>query len=443
MRRKIALLLALLLCGGVFVLKAEPEVTLGTMLYSYNFFWVNSDFNKSTSDRDNFSYIHGDININVSFNKDVSIFVRLGAWGQFGQHPIYGVPADPAVKVLEGYLDVKNLLGPLGLRFGKWRFLYGDGLVAFDGGEDGTLGVQLYGDLSDKVSLDLFYRRLAEGGGIAQVYWAGVEREEVEDDLDVFGIYPTFKLGKKATLNLYAMLRRHKLTQEPYEGVEQPIWTGIRVEASPAKGLDIRAEYVKMMGKMDLKVSGVDQSYDFAGFALLAVASYKFTDKLNAGAAYMLFSGDDPDSSAYETYFSVTEGPFTYGFYKWWPGLGPAHLMTTGYGFSCIAPWNPTMTNLQVIDVFAGYATGDYSIRVDFWNYSRHRLEPDQSHKAMGNEISLFATYNLKNTVTVGAAVGYWMPGSHYKEDFGLGSNASGMLGGYLFFFKSFDIKLK
>jgi hypothetical protein len=401
--------------------KNKIKITGGAALYDYHIFWKNSDFNKTTNDKDDFDYMHLDFHLNADFGNGVSLFASLGTWGQFGQHPVWGVPEDPRATMLQGYINVDKLIGPFSVKLGKVKFLYGDGLVAFDGGEDGTLGANFY-TTGKTFDFDLFYKRPYQGGGIAEIYYNGTQtelnpRDEVESSIQIFGAYPTIKLsGGKYKVSPYIFYR--------WQDNDKPLYTGIRAEFAPTKSFSGKVEYVKMSGNKtgDLK---------YKGYGFLSGLQFSTKKGLFFGVNYNIFSGDDPNTNDYETYSGIIEGPFTNGFYKWWPGLGPAHLMTTGYGFSCIADWNATMTNLNVFDAYVGYSTDKYSLRATYWSYSRNKLQENQTYKAMGNELSFFGTYNIRNLFTVGASVGYWSPGEHFKKDLGLENDASGALGGF------------
>ncbi len=433
-KNRIVLFIVVLLLVSVINLKADDtKITGGVLFYDYNFFWQNTDFNSATSDSDLFSYIHLDFHVNADFGNGVSFFASLGSWGQFGQHPVWGIPVDPRATMLEGYLNFDKLIGPFSVKVGKFRFLYGDGIVAFDGGEDGTLGINFY-SRSKTLDIDLFYRKPFQGGGIAEVYFPGTqtsieERDKIDPSIHVLGVYPILKFSEgKFKISPYMFYRK--------QGANKPLWLGLRVEAAPTKSISAKAEYVSLSGDLN-------ETIKYKAFAYLSGLQYTIGNGLFVGGNIYGFSGDNSDTSDSELYISVIDSPFANGFYHWWPGLGPAHLMTTGYGFSCIADWNPTMTNLNVFDMYAGYSAKDYSLRVTYWNYSRNKLLTGQNNKAMGSEFSFFGTYNIRNLVTIGASVGYWMPGDYFKKDLGIGDNTSGTIGGFIFIFKDFNFKIK
>jgi len=111
--------------------------------------------------------------------------------------------------------------------------------------------------------------------------------------------------------------------------------------------------------------------------------------------------------------------------------------MTTGYGFAGLDPGNLTLTNLNVINAHAKVSLGDLGVRFDFYNYARNWVASN-GHAAMGNELSVLATYNYKKTITFGFTAGMWMPGDYWKTDMGLDNNADNAFGGYFYFAKEF-----
>ncbi|MDI6851097.1 MAG: hypothetical protein QMD82_04080 [bacterium] len=425
MKKIAALIVTISIISLATPVKAQPDISWGGTYYSYTFFWQNQDFNKDTKDGDNFTYLHGHLHALADFGGGVKTFIKVGAWGEFGTHPVWGTNldggADPKVGILEVYVELNNIFNtPLSLKIGKFNQLYGDGAVLFDGGEDGILGVKANLNVGP-VSLDLLYDRLAEAGGIEQV---GAMPSQIAPDLNFMGGYMTISLMEnKIAISPYGFMRK--------EGVDKPMWIGGRAELSPVEFANATVEFIQMAGKDDTDV-------EYKGRHLLAKLGLSIPEMpVSLGGAYVMFSGDDPATPENELYQSAAENPYTFGFYKWWPGLGPAHLMTTGYGFGCVAAWNPTMVNLNVINGYIGASFESTDLRVDFFNYSRN-LVPSGTDKALGNEIALHIHHSYKGLIDIGAALGYWIPGDGLKTELALGDNASGLFGGFVYIFKSF-----
>lgn len=421
-------ILALCTIMGIITLATPAktqQISWGGTYYSYTFFWQNQDFNKNTKDKDFFTYIHGDLHALADFGSGVKAFIKLGAWGEFGAHPIWGVnldnQVDPKVGVLEGYVELNNLFNtPVSLKVGKFNQLYGDGAVIFDGGEDGILGAKANINVGP-VSLDLLYDRLAESGGIEEL---GAMDTTIAPDLNLVGGYLTLTLmDSKIKFSPYAFQRR--------QGDDRPMWFGGRAEIAPIEPVNLIAEFTQMGGKNATSVN-------YKGRHLLAKLDANIPNSpISIGGAYVMFSGDDATTTENELYSAAVENPYTFGFYKWWPGFGPAHLMTTPYGFACVAPWDNMMTNLNVINGHLSASLSALSVRVDLFNYSRN-LVPSGESKALGNEIALHLNYSYNNVIDIGTAVGYWMPGERLKNELSLTDNASGLIGGFVYIFKSF-----
>jgi len=410
-----------------------PKVEWHGLVYIYNFFHSNTDFNKDTPDGNSFMYIHGDIQYSVDFGEGVSLYSMIGAWGQHGINPYWGVDlqgnSDPVVRLLQAYLTVEHIFdSPLSLRIGKERLLYGDGLIFFDGGEDGAIQAKLMFD-HGPLNLDLFYSRLAQSHGIANVGAATYGSYDVGNsdtypgNINMLAAYGTYKVNDNTQVSAYWVKRPQQINDSQSAG---PTWLGSRVEAALG-GLNLTGEYALMGGK--------DESADapnFKGSALEAKADYQLR-KLGIGAAYCMFSGDDTTTHQdNELYESATQGPFTFGFYKDWPGFGPAHLMTTGYGFAGLDPGNLTMTNLNTLNFHVSGSLGALNIRFDYFNYSRNWVG-NGGHASMGSEMAILLKYNYRDKITFGATAGIWSPGDYWKQDLGLNDKAGNAMGGYFY----------
>jgi len=432
MKKMMAVVLVL---GLAALLQAQPEVEWGGLFYSYTFFWQNADFNKNIADADNYTYMHGDVHALADFGEGVSAFVKVGAWGEYGMHPVWGTDIDgnmdPRVGLLEAYLKIDNLFDyPISIKVGKQNVLYGDGAVMFDGGEDGFLGTKV--NLAfDPISWDFFYYRLAESGGIELV---ATGADSIPGDLNLMGTYLTLGLMEgKMNLQGYFFMRM----QNNNEAEDKPMWFGARTEGAPIEGLNFKAEVTMMGGKKDYTDEAVTDMNYKGMHAMVGLDYAPASLPVSFGGAYVMFSGDDdPNDADNKLYVAATDAPYAFGFYKSWPGFGPAHTMATPFAFACVADWDPYMVNLNVINGHLGFNTGPLSLRGDFFMYARNKVGENEE-SALGNEIALLASYNYRDALTVGFTVGYWMPGKVQKATVG-DDNASAMLGGSIFFAKGF-----
>ena len=409
-----------------------PDVSYHGLWYTYSFIWSNADFNSDVKDWDQHYYMHGDFTVDADFGAGIGTHVTFGDWGTFGKHAITcegpeGCGADDGLAangghLMEAYLTTSNLFdSPVSFRVGKEHVCYGD--QVFDGGEDGFMGAKLsYG--SDMLDVDIFSYRLVEGGGTGFIGSGSAGT----DDWDLHGLWATVRFPETdITVSPYGFYRIRE--------DNGPMWVGLRSDGSPpVEGLIYAAEFAMMMGKNE----NVTPAVDYKGMHYMAKVGYTVPNvPVTVGGAYVAFTGDDPETDENECYESPTWGPYTFGFYKDWPGFGPAHLLRTICGFSLLAPWEPMVANLNVINGNVGYTLdtgfGPLDIRADFFMYARNiTLAADDpstpvidNESAMGNEIALMLKYTYKETITFGATGGYWMPGKVFTGE-------DPMLGGYL-----------
>ena len=413
--RKIVALVALVLVMAM-PLMAEPEVKVGGLFYIYNFYWTNADFDSDTKDADAHFYMHGDINATVNFDEKASLFVKVGAWGNYGQNPVTGAPGgmEPNVHVLETYLTLKDLFNfPISFQIGKQRLLYGNGMVAFDGGEDGTMGAKLMANLG-RANVDLFTYKLIENGGMN---FLGTGMGAPNPDNLLSGIYLTVKPIENIEVNGYLFAEANR----GGDTLNDPRWIGIRSTGNPVSGLDYTVEFTMLSGSYD--------TIDYKGQAYEFIAHYALP-MVKIGAGYVYFSGDDPESDEYEGYFSALPSPFIYdGSYDGWVGFGPAFMLSTPYGFSYTDIG--AVTDLNVINGNVAFNVGDLSLRLDVFKYATNEAKGYDDSKDLGTEIAVNFSYPL-NGVGFGGGLGYWMPGKAFGEDL------DPMIGTILYFAKGF-----
>jgi hypothetical protein len=345
----------------------------------------------------------------------------------------YGYVGDDqvGVHIMEAYIAGHNLFDtPIGFKIGKLHLLYGDGMVAFDGGEDGFMGKKVFYK-SPMFDMDVFWYRLIEGGGTAYI-GLQIPKPGIPDDLDLLGGYATAKL-MEGNLHLSPYLFYRTQTWEGEADstyTDNPMWFGARLEGTLMEGLHAKGEFTMMSGENEL------WNENYKGMAYMGELNYSLEPMgvpVSFGGAYVSFSGDDTATvEDCEDYESATNGPYTFGFYKGWPGFGPAHTLLTGYGFACCAWWEPMMSNLNVINGHLQYASGPIAIRGDYFMYSRNKAEMGNPETAIGSEIGVHLTYNYMDVLTFGAAGGYFLPGEYFGDD------AEAMMGGYCYMAKGF-----
>lgn len=404
MIKKIVLTLTLMVFVASIAFAEKPEVEYHSLFYIYSFSWQNADFDSDTDDNDQHYYLHGDFSIDADYGNGVGSKLTLGAWGTFGRHAITASGPETGVALREAYLHINDFFDtPFSMKLGKQHVCYGD--QVFDGGEDGFMGATLtYG--SDMFDMDLMSLRLEEGGGTNYI---GSITDSVPHDWDLYGAWGNIKMDN-ININPYGFMRTR--------GDAKPMWLGLRSDGSPMNGLNYSAEFTMMMGE---DAAGTK----YAGNHYMGRLDYNFPDMpLSLGGGYVNLSGDDPSTDDNELYESPCWGPYTFGFYKGWPGFGPAHLLRSAYGFSLTAPWAGMVTNTNIMNGHIGYSAGKLDMRADFFKYAKNEVGSGMDEN-MGTEMALMLKYHYKDTITFGATGGYWTPGDYFSGD-------DPMLGGYI-----------
>ncbi len=383
-------------------LRAQENVKVGGLFYLYNFYWNNADFTDSTQDHDSHFYMHADINLTANFSENASAFVRVAAAGNFGSHPIYGAPGDPHASVQEAYLKVKNLFGlPVCLQVGKQRVAYDNGLLLFDGGEEGELGVKAKVSVGP-ANINLFGYKLIETGGMGYI-GTGMGSPGVDESM--YGFYANVTPIEMLNLDLFGVMVRNFVHWDasgnpvPTEN-NNPMWVGFRGTGS-ISGLDYNLAYIMQMGA---DKSG-DTAINYKGNAIEFTAHYKLpiAFPLKIGGGYVNISGDNSGTPYdYEGYFNPLNGPYAYdNFYDGWVGFGPAFMLNTPYGFDLVG--FPPVTDLNVINANLTTGFAGVGIRLDFFKYKHVQANVD-----CGHEIAVNLYYNLPGGIALGAGVGSW-----------------------------------
>ncbi len=401
--RKVMAIVAVALVLAMPLRAQENNVKVGGLFYLYNFYWNNADFNNATNDHDAHVYMHADVNVTADFG-DASFFVRLAAAGNFGSHPIYGVPGDPKVSVQEGYLKIKKVFDlPVCLQIGKQRIAYDDGLMFFDGGEDGELGAKARVNVGP-ADINLFGFRLIEEGGMGYI-GTGMGAPGVDENM--YGFFATLKPVEMLNLDIFGTMVQNFVHWDstgapvPAEN-NNPMWVGFRGTGNFSL-LDYNIAFVKQMGADKSDTANV---INYGGNAIEAIfhATLPF---VKVGAGFVQFSGDDSSTDKVnEEFFNPLNGPYAYdGFYDAWVGFGPAFMLNTPYGFDLVGFY--PVSDLRVIN--ANVATqlpvlGGVGVRLDYFKYAHVVANED-----LGQEIAVNAGYTLPGDVTLSAGLGYWM----------------------------------
>ncbi len=402
--KKVSLLLVLFLATSTL---SAVEVTPGGSLLFWNFWYNNADLTSATEDGDNWYFLFGNLTVEAKWDEHLTFFMNPAAIGVYGMHPCLSCGAiSPNVTMHQMYMELNNIFDvPLSLRAGKFRIMYDDAFVVWDGGAEGVTGAKMNIN-TDMLDLDILAIRVAEYGGPAYIF------DTVPDDQDLYGAH--------ATLNfLEDQLEINGYLYDQMWGEAAPMWVGGRV-AGDFSGLMPKAEFVMMMGD-----DGMPTPTDYAGMAYQAQLKYALPmAPVKVGAGYVFFSGDDATTAENEAWSNVFQSVYMYdgaaatGFL----GFGPAHLFLTG-GFC------PNPSNMNVINGNLEFSQGPVTARADFFMYALNEVA-EGVETGLGNEVSLVLKYNYRDLITFGASAGYFMPNEYYGAD--------PAMGGVFFFNKSF-----
>ncbi|MCK4256380.1 hypothetical protein KAX35_05805 [candidate division WOR-3 bacterium] len=392
MRGKIALVMIM---GVLLILTSSvsaADVSVGGRVCYWNFMWRNSDF-KSENDSLDFDTYHALslwADVKAEFEHGITAFIRPGSFGNFGNPQLStSVSGDPTPAWFHVYLDVAEMFGsPISLRVGKQPVLYGDGLVAWDGGAEGRTGIKVSIN-TNIMNADIFAYRLIEGGGFIH------PPATIDKDENIMGAYlTTHIMGGYTDISAYFFNRTYFN--------DKPIWVGVRTTGYFIPYLGHKLEFVKMMGS-----NGDD--FDYNGKAFIAQLKYTIPSiLLTFGGAYVSFSGDTIYGGENE-YHNALMGPYVFddNFNSYF-GFGPAYNQLMTYNL-CTDP-----SNLDVINAHVLYYAKPLVLRADYFMYSFNKVVGDVE-KSIGNEIVLTLIYKYMETIAFGFCGGYFMPSDGLK----------------------------
>jgi hypothetical protein len=224
----------------------------------------------------------------------------------------YGVLAGQGndnINLYQAYIEMNEIADyPLSLRIGRQELVYGrewlignnDAGVNFSGLSFDALKLS-YND--EAFSVDAFWAKLVDLTSPLQLGLLG--EVESDGDIDLYGVYGSYKGIENMVIDAYWMLVRNASTAQSftpyaaffnYTGVDTLHTIGARV----AGGMELAG------GMLDYNVEGAFQLGDnqwedatggeYGGWAVNAMAGYTFTDVAyspRVEAEYAFFSGDD------------------------------------------------------------------------------------------------------------------------------------------------------
>jgi len=247
-----------------------------------------------------FAEQHTLLNVKADFTNDVSTFIELDSYGDWGQNfrsnYLTGIDSRGAadVNLYQAYINVKNLWGtPLSLRVGRQELVFGSEFLL---GNNSTmpLGHGLSFDAiklsfaNDMFKVDAFAAKLNE---TFQNFGKG--------DVDLYGVYGSYIGIEDVTLDAYWLMIQDSTTVDKFIDIHT---FGLR-GAGTISGVDFDLEVAYQLGSVDGQPSACPLGFgeadvDYGTIGAHAEVGYTFDMAWQPRpfAKFAYFGGGDPDT---------------------------------------------------------------------------------------------------------------------------------------------------
>jgi hypothetical protein len=269
-------------------------------------------------DRADHAYVEQRTNLNVKadFTDNVSAYIALDSfdvWGEDFRSRDYVTGVDTRqnssddIEVFEAYIDMNEVGGyPIRLRIGRQAIKLGKGWLVSDNFAP-TLGVS-YDAVratweNDDASVDAFWGKLAENFG-----------NFMEDDIDLYGVYATYKAWEPVDVSLYWYYIRDDIIPDDSPGF------------GPIRDWWENVWNVNGYGRTDFHTVGMRINGGTGGFDYDLEVAYQFGDADRAGSDFGV-NGYGDATAEYDNWGADLELGYTFDT-KWQPRvyLGGAWL---------------------------------------------------------------------------------------------------------------------
>ena len=248
-----------------------------------------TDRDKDTGDLDRNTSQRTTINAKVAVDDQTTAFISLRDarnWGEEGSTTSTSsegtaTRSDSEVGLSQGYLEIKNLAGPVGLKIGRQMLAYGNqriiGHLEWSDGGRRFDAIKLMVN-TEPVDVDLVTAKLSDNGN------------KTDDTLNI--LYATLKVIPMNKLDIYAI--------QAIAGGDQAggahdntnfMTTGLRLDGKAA-GADWTAEYAVQNG------DAADDGNDISASAYAVTAGYTIPKAANLRIGVEVFSGSGDDDAA-------------------------------------------------------------------------------------------------------------------------------------------------
>ncbi|MBI3620785.1 MAG: alginate export family protein [Nitrospirae bacterium] len=410
------------------------RVTIGGEIRERYEFRNNADFNRTV--RDTLSFVGSRIRLHLGYavTSDIAFFIQMEDSRLFGSETST-VSNEKNLDIHQGYVTVKNVLGPVNLTLGRQELFFGDHRLV------GNLGWSNIGRSFDGLRMTYVYVPVRVD------LWAAVPKQFGTN----VGADPTFSTSNRESqqfYGLYGAVTVDSLVVEPYVlylrdtgnatevngggALVSPITApaargqgratmGLRFNGRAAdESIDYTAEGAYQTGNMDGRGTTPKSAISAYAVALKAGYTAPVAVKPRLGVEYDLASGDDNPADDRFTTFE---------------NLFPTNHMH--YGYMDYVGWR----NMQALRFSMGLkptaATGvslDYHLfwlakAGDNWYAASGQIfrttPAGNTQKELGEELDLVAYVMVLDKLRLEAGYGHFFPGRYVKANFPAATDAS------------------
>ncbi len=401
------------------------KITLGGEIRDRYEFRQNADFNNSAPDT--LSFIGSRIRVHLGYE----IAPEISFFFQMEDSRLFGSEASTAANSLnldlhQGYLMIKNLVGPASMTLGRQELVFGDS--------------RLVGNFEwSNIARSFDGLRLAYSKESLRVDLFGMVVKKAQN----FGPDPaTYSLTAPAAipnddgqhfLGLYASLKASGVTIEPYllylQDTQNGLATsnllpaatgqtretlGVRIDKKgDGNPLDFTAELAYQTGSMDAHSNAPKANIQAYAMALKAGYTLPAAYSPRIGIEYDLASGDDNtgDDSAktFENLFPTNHTQYGYMDYVGWRNMKDLRFSVSA---------KPEKS----VKVSLDYHIFSLASTADNWYAASGAIfrttPPGNAETEMGQELDLTAGMLLKEKLQLDAGYGHFSPGSYISTNF-------------------------
>jgi len=357
------------------------------------------------------------LKIDADLTDNVSTTVALineRAWGQSSSALAEGVDLNLAFVTLK-----EMLYSPLTVVIGRQAFKYGNSFI-FDTGalSSNNSGIPaIVSDLSKQTGLDairaildysplkleMFYGKYISNATIPDVSPAN------NSDVDLMGINATYDFGdeKKSQVEGYLFVANNKFDNDIEAKAARTYVPGVRVSTNLLDSLYTSLEYAHQTGRVDYLPTVANTNSEISANAVQFIAVYQVpvAEKYMPVLSYdYTFTSGDKGPGVKKYWYPAYENQNSGKIYDFWFSPYNSHV-------NCLAlQVNPmedvttklSWTNLKLDKGSAGWLTPLGSTLTN--------------NKNLGNEIDLDVKYAYTEDVTIGANLGWFMPGKAFAK---------------------------